>query len=261
MTILQAVVLGVVQGVTEFLPVSSSGHLLLVPAILGWPEQALAFDVAVHVATLFAVVVALREDIWQVGSRAVKTAGPERSLIVKIIIATIPAALVAFAFGDLLDLARTPLVVGGALIFWGVLLGVMDYFAQGRKPTLIAQTSWRDALLLGAAQALALIPGTSRSGVTVTTGLALGLSRETAARFSFLLAIPAIAGAGVLTAIDSMQNGLDVEVLPLVVGFISAMLSGLLAIRLFLYIAKRASLMSFAVYRVLVGILILWWFM
>jgi undecaprenyl-diphosphatase len=251
MTIGQAIVMGAIQGITEFLPISSSGHLLVVPPLLGWAPNGLTFDVSVHVASLLAIALALPAATW----RAIN-----RPLLLKVLVATIPAVLVGLIFGDWLEGLRAPWVVGSSLIFWGVFLALAEWRADGalRPVNQLKNVEMLQAWVLGLAQPLAFIPGTSRSGVTMTVGMLSGLSKETAATFSFLMAIPAIAGAGAMTAVKVAQTGFDIGWGPLWAGAISAFISGLLAIKLLYWVIKRARLQYFAFYRIVFGILILW---
>lgn len=200
MDTVQVVFLAIIQGLTEFLPISSSAHLILPSALLGWEDQGLAFDVAVHVGSLLAVLTYFRKDIrllivcW---CRSL-TGGqqtPESRLGWQIILATIPAGLAGLFLGDLIELhLRSIAVIAFTTIVFGILLGLSDKFSLRAKN--LHQFTWRSALIVGCAQALALIPGTSRSGITITAALALGFDRIAAARFSFLLAIPVIVLSG-----------------------------------------------------------------
>jgi len=183
--------LALVQGLTEFLPVSSSAHLILVPSLLGWPDQGLAFDVAVHLGTLIAVVTYFRRDILNLfiawlGSITGKGMSPEARLAWGVIVGTIPAGIVGLLFKDLIEIyLRSPLVIAATTIIFGLLLWFADKRAKLQRDEL--SLGWQDFLVIGGAQAMALVPGTSRSGITITAGLLLGLPREAAARYSFLL--------------------------------------------------------------------------
>lgn len=261
MTIFQAILLGVVQGVTEFLPVSSSAHLILVPQLLGWEDQGLDFDVMVHIATLLAIIWVLKDDIWgMLSSMLSKRADDTGMLGWKIVLATLPIAFAGLLITDnFLSIIRTTQVVGIALIFWGVVLFFADRYAKknARAIRSVEKTGWRAAILVGFFQIMALIPGTSRSGATMTGALFAGLDRKTAAKFSFLLAIPAISGAGIFIALDAVQTGFDTPAIPLLFGFISAFISGIIAIRFLLSFLERASFAPFAIYRILLGVIIL----
>jgi undecaprenyl-diphosphatase len=266
MTVLQAAVLGVVQGLTEFLPISSSGHLILIPRLFGWEEQPLAFDAFIHLAALAAILVALKNDLP-------KFFTDHGRLGWTIVAATIPALAAGFLFKDQIEtVLRSPTVVAASLAFWGVMLWVADRSAgrlssfppfqgggRGGSVSDIRHVGYHRAMFIGFAQAIALIPGTSRSGVTITAGLFTGLSREAAARFSFLLGIPAIAAAGAASLLDLAQTERGVVLAPLVVGFLAAFLSGLLAIRFLLRLLKTGSYVPFAVYRILLAVVILFY--
>lgn len=259
MTIFEAVILGAVQGFTEFLPVSSSGHLILFPAVFGWETSSVAFDVALHVATLGAVFVALwsRISAWikeiKKGNRAA------RRLVMYVALATLPAVLFGVLAHDWLEMQRTLPVVGVMLIVWGVVLYVADVVSVRVERTVLRdeRISFSTAMLIGIGQALALIPGTSRSGASMSIGLFLGLDRKTAATFSFLLAIPAILGAGAVTLFDVAKTGFDVAILPLLVGCSVAFLTGIFAIRFLFAVIEKGGFRWFALYRVVLGVVVL----
>ena len=259
MSIFQAIILGLVQGLTEFLPVSSSGHLIVFPELLGWDVSSVTFDVAIHVATLGAICVALKDDIWKIVKGIFQNNANDRSLALKIVVATIPAVVIGGLFHSAFEAWRSMAVVGSMLIVWGVVLFVADQVAR-RVPRMVLLTEkmpWLSVVLIGLAQVLAFVPGTSRSGVTMSVGLFAGLSKETAAKFSFFLAIPAILGAGAVTSIDVIQNGLDVPVASLIAGFLAAFVSGIFAIRFLFLIIKKWSFAPFAIYRVVFGVILL----
>jgi undecaprenyl-diphosphatase len=252
----QAVVLGVVQGVTEFLPISSSGHLLLVPYVFGWPDQGLAVDAAVHLGTLAALLAYFRVEL-----AALVTGAQPRRLALLVALATVPAGLA----GLLLDrvapaLLRSPVVVAASTAVWAVVMEIADRRAPAPAtvPDPLARLSTRQALTVGCAQALALIPGTSRSGITITAGLVTGLDRATAARFAFLLGIPITAAAGGLKAVELAGAGLAAGDLgPLLIAVLAAFLSGWVAVWFLLTYLKRRSLRPFVVYRLLLAAVIL----
>lgn len=264
MTILEALLLGAVQGITEFLPISSSGHLILFPAVFQWEAQSIAFDVAVHVATLGAIIVAMwpRISAWmreiRKGNRAAQY------LALYLVIATIPAGLFGIFAHDWLEMQRTLPIVGAMLIFWGVMLYAADMVSERVKRSVIKdeQISLRLACVVGIGQAIALIPGVSRSGVSMSTGMFFGMDRKTAANFSFLLAIPAILGAGFVTALDVAESGLDVSIGALVVGCFAAFITGIGAIRFLFAVINKGGFKWFALYRVLLGLVVLgfWYF-
>jgi undecaprenyl-diphosphatase len=253
MSIWQAIILGVVQGITEFLPVSSSGHLIALPTLFGWDVQGYDFDVIVHMATLLAILVAMWGDVKRLF---------EKIVFGKVVLATIPVVLVGLVISFVaLDFIRQPAVVAANLFLWGIVLWVADrYSLKFKKPIeKLKNIGWGKALLVGIAQALAIIPGTSRSGVTITAGLFSGMSREMATRFSFLLAIPAIAGAGIFAGMDILEHSASTSVGALVAGFIAAFLAGLISIRFLLNFVKKSSFVPFAIYRiVLAAILVIW---
>jgi len=259
MPILHAIILGLVQGLTEFLPVSSSGHLIVFPELFGWKVESVTFDVSIHVATLAAIVVALRQDIAKMARGIVKGDSAERSLFWKIVVATIPAVLIGGIFSGPLERLRLLPVVAVSLIAWGVVLLLAEQYAKRylrgvRDPE---HMSWVQSVIIGLMQVLAFIPGTSRSGVTMSAGLFVGLDKSTAARFSFLLAIPAIAGAGAVAGIHVLQNGLDVPISAIIAGCLSAFISGLFAIRFLFLIIKKWSFAPFAIYRIVFGLILL----
>ncbi len=257
---LQLAALAIMQGLTEFLPISSSAHLILPSQLLGWPDQGLAFDVAVHVGSLTAVVAYFRHDLreimcaWlrQVRGGAVTA---ESRLAWLLAVATVPVGLAGWFFDSFIEThLRSVTVIAGTTIVFAVLLGWAD--RKGARTGNLASLTLGAALVVGLAQALALIPGTSRSGITMTAGLALGLDRQSAARFSFLLAIPVIVLSGgykalQLTAAHAVPWG-DL--------FLGAALSALTAwccIRVFLAIIDRIGMMPFVWYRLLMGVLLL----
>lgn len=269
MTYLQAVVLALVQGVTEFLPISSSAHLVLVPYVFGWPDQGLAFDVATHAGTLVAVVLYLRRDLAAVTRAGLASLAPRRSdeagrrldptarLAWGIVLATVPVAVAGLlAYGWVATAARSPVLIAATSIGFGLLLGWADRAGARRRE--LGSVTFGDAAFVGLAQALALVPGTSRSGITLTAGLARGLTREEAARFSFLLYVP----VGVLAAGKEIwelaaQGGPVGSMGPTLVGFVVAAVSAYLAIGALLAWVRRQSLTVFVVYRVLLGLGIL----
>ncbi len=256
MTILQALVLGVIQGITEFLPVSSSGHLILVPELLGWPLQDLAFDVMVHLGTLVAVIMVLRRDIKRLFLAFLsRERTPERSVAWMILVATVPVLVVAYFASDIIEtVLRVPVVVIISLVLWAVVLGIADWFAKKHPETnKLKKIGWKQAMAIGFAQVIALIPGTSRSGITITAGLFAGLNRKTAARFSFLLSVPAIAAAGAKSMYDLSESVGVLDPMPLLVGFFAAMISGALAIKFLLEIIARTNFMVFVWYRLILA--------
>lgn len=261
---IQAVVLGIVQGLTEFLPVSSSGHLVLLPHLLNWQEQPLEFDAIIHLATLFSVLIFFKKEILLIiGSYFAKNAQAMdyRRLGNMIVIATMPSII----FGAIIQLLpqnpfRSTTVVIFNLIFWGVIMLIADYlYGKFQKIDNIKKIDRPAGIFVGLAQALALVPGTSRSGITIIAGLSRGLNRATAARFSFLLGIPAIAAAGSVSFIDLAKTGFSgVGIFPLAAGFICAFASGYLAVRFLIKFLQKHGLTAFALYRILLGLILLY---
>ena len=260
MTVFQAFVLGIIQGLSEFLPISSSAHLALAPWILHWRDPGLAFDVALHFGTLVAVLWYFRAE-WValllaardiVVRRRVETERERRVLF--LILATIPGAIAGLAFEKQAESTfRDPRLVAVALIVMGVLLWAIDRFA--RRDRGLARMRWSDALLIGIAQMFAIIPGVSRSGSTITAGRALTFEREDAAVFSFLMSMPIIAAAAVLKVPQALrEQGLSA---PIIVGVLASALSGWLAIAVLLRVVSRHSYGVFAAYRIILGLAVL----
>ena len=257
-----ALLLGLVQGATEFLPISSSAHLYAIPYLFGISDpllNSLAFAAVIHLGTLAAVLVALRHDVMRltrVALRTIASGGRHRGdsaderLILAIVIGTIPAVLLGLTAGDLLEGAvRTPLVVAGAVTAGALLLWFAERVSSRERP--LQSVGVIDGLMVGLAQALALIPGISRSGATISGGLLLGFRREAAARFGFLLGIPAIAGAGAIELRRLLESSEDLAASAplLVIGIMSAFISGLFAIKLLFRILDGGSTRIFVVYR------------
>ena len=262
---LQAIVLAIVQGLSEFLPISSSGHLILVPHFLGWTDQGLAFDVAVHVGTLFAVVAYFRRQLHAMtrawfGSLAGGGMTPDARLAWCVVVGTIPVGIVGLLFSELIEkMLRNPLFVAGTLSVFGLLMWLADRWGAQRRDEY--SVGWRDAILIGCAQALALMPGTSRSGVTMTMARTLGLTREAAARFSFLLAVPGIAMAGgyeLLQLLGEPDGSVDWSMMSL--GLVVSAVTGYLCIHWLLKIIGRIGLAPFAIYRFALAALIVFLF-
>lgn len=260
----QALGLALIQGLTEFLPISSSAHLILPTLLLGWPDQGIAFDIAVHFGTLIAVIAYFRRDLAVLlrgglaGLRE-RRATPELREIGFLLVATLPALAAGFALRDAMDSLRSIPVLATTTIIFGLLLGVADRCVR-REPAG-AVSSWTTALLIGCAQALAPIPGTSRSGITITAGLLLGLSRTAAARFSFLMAIPVILGAALLQLLSLLEAPGEVDWLILGIGTGVAAVSAYTCIALFLALIDRIGMLPFVVYRLVLGAILvaLWW--
>ena len=258
--IVQALIMGIVQGLTEFLPVSSSGHLVIVPWLFGWDDAfltSLAFSVMLHLGTLVALLVYFRADwlrLVPAGFATIRDRSfrgePDRKLAWLLVAATIPAALVGFLFNDLFEeTVRQVGLVAVTLIIGGVILWLADHLGARTKD--VDDVTFPVAIGIGAAQALALIPGISRSGISISAGRIAGLDREAAARFAFLMATPITAGAGIFEArkLVTGEAGVDVAVGPLVVGMIAAVVSGLAAIHFMLRYLRTRSLDIFVWYR------------
>jgi len=264
MELLQVVWLAIVQGLTEFLPISSSAHLILVPPLLGWPDQGLAFDVAVHLGTLSAVAIYFREEIgcmtraWFGSFRG--EFGPNAKLAWGVIIATVPAGLVGLAFKGIIENhLRSPLVIATTTLIFGVLLWIADRY--GRRRSDEYEMGWGHFLIIGIFQALALVPGTSRSGITITAALLLGYSREAAARFSFLLSIPIISLSGLLVTKDLVEASTPVDWVSLGFGTLLSGVAAFLCIHMFLKWLERAGMLPFVLYRILLGVFLLIYFL
>jgi undecaprenyl-diphosphatase len=260
-------VLGITQGVTEFAPVSSSGHLIIVPWLFGWtilqnPELNKTFDVALHVGTLIGALVYFRHDVarylaaWAGSVRRRSISTVDERLAWALVVGTIPGAVAGALFESVIeDKLGQPWLIAVMLVVLGVILVAVDSIAPVRRA--MADLSVRDGLVMGLAQAVALQPGVSRSGVTITAGRALGLDRESAARFSFLLALPIIAGAGALKGFDVAGTGLPSGMAwPFVWGMVSSAASGFLVISFLLSYLRRHSFVVFLVYRVAVAALV-----
>ncbi len=259
MDIIQAITLAVLQGLTEFLPISSSAHLILVPVISGWEDQGLAFDVAVHIGTLTAVIAFYRHDLKMILSDwfaylAGKGLTENAKLAWYVGLGTIPVGLVGISLPETVKLAlRSPLVIAAATIVFALLL----WFAEKRASEKHTTVTWLDALIVGLCQAIALIPGTSRSGITITAGLLTGLRREYAARFSFLLSIPVIALAGLLKAFELYQISEPVMWDMMVIGAVISSTIAYLTIGWFLKLLDKVGMMPFVFYRLILAVVLL----
>lgn len=252
--------LAVIQGLTEFLPISSSAHLILPSQLLGWPDQGLAFDVGVHVGTLLAVMFYFRHELVVMTRAWIRsltgTLDAEGRLAWMVLLATLPALMAGFMFAGMIGLyGRSVLVIAATTLIFGVLLGWADTRRTERRQT--SELGPRDACMIGLAQAVALIPGTSRSGITITAALMLGFDRQSAARFSFLLSIPVILGAGSLKGLELYQEGNGTHWLQVGVGTLIAGFSALACIHLFLKWLDKVGMKPFVIYRLLLGVLLL----
>lgn len=257
MDIVQIIILAIVQGLTEFLPISSSAHLILVPLVLKWPDQGLVFDVAVHLGSLCAVLVYFRREVaamilaWSKSlTGGVSTANSR--LAWWLILGTIPAVLVGFVFKDIIETElRSPWVIAITTIVFALLLWIAD--SGKSKLRNESQLKLFDVVVIGSFQALALIPGTSRSGITMTAGLLLGLTRQAAARFSFLLSIPIILASGTLQTLELIQASHVIDWLALFLALGLSTLSAGICIHLFLGLIEKIGMLPFVIYRLLLG--------
>ncbi len=261
----QAVWLAAIQGLTEFLPISSSAHLILMPRLFDWPDQGIAFDVAVHLGTLLAIVGYLRKDLFAIiggwfSQWGMAGATSQSKLGWLLIIATIPAIVAGLLISKLAGTTlRDPRVIAVATVAFALLLWWVDH--RSKRLRTIDDLTANDAILIGLFQVLALVPGTSRSGITMTAGLMLGLSREAAARFSFLMAVPIIGAAGCLKGVDLLREPElwqpGIFILGVAVAFITAW--GVVA--LFIRFVERVGMLPFVLYRLVLGValLLLFW--
>lgn len=261
MDFFQIFVLAILQGLTEFLPISSSAHLILVPVIAGWQDQGLAFDVAVHVGTLTAVVTYFRKELQVMAydwGRSIthRHFTAEAKLAWAVGFATIPLGLTGLLFKDFIEEnLRSTLVIATTTIVFGILLGWSD--KTGKRERDEYSITWKDVFIIGCAQAIALIPGTSRSGITMTAALLLGMSRAGAARFSFLLSIPAILLPGALLSLDLMAEPGPVDWWSITLGALISGVSAYLCIHFFLKLLERIGMMPFVIYRLILGVILL----
>lgn len=257
MDFFQLIILGLIQGLTEFLPISSSAHLILVPVFTGWEDQGLVNDIAVHLGSLLAVVFYLRRDLKQIVSAWFSSLSgngqtPESLLFWYVVLASFPIAIVGYMMRDVADIYfRSPMIIAVATIVFGLLLWWAD--KVGKRLRSIQDLKLNDALLIGLAQVLAIIPGTSRSGVTMTAGLLLGLDRNTAARFSFLLSIPTISMAGGYEGLRFLLDGAPTDWTAFFALTCISAVSALLAIHYFLKLLERTGMLPYVVYRLVLG--------
>ena len=257
MTTLQIIILAIVQGLTEFLPISSSGHLVLVPYLFVWTDQGLAFDVAVHFGSLVAVCIFFRKDIAsllaggvQVVTGNIKT--PESRMALAIALATVPAALAGLLFASWIEQnLRDPAVIVYTLSGYGILMALADRF--GRRERHMAGVGFKDAFIIGCAQALSLVPGTSRSGITITAARILGFERQDAARFSFLLSAPVILLAAGYKFFELISSGEAVAWGQLGLGAVVSCVVAYISIEFFMRVVTRIGLAPFAIYRLLLA--------
>lgn len=264
MNVLHAAILGAVQGFSEVLPISSSAHLILIPWLLKWPESGLTFDVALHLGTFLALSCYFWRDIIElivsffaaVATRTLDT--PAKRLPFLIIAATVPAAIIGKLFEDQVEaiFRSNPLLIALFLIIFGLLLGAADML--GRKRLVLDEIKPASAVAIGVMQCLALLPGVSRSGITITAGLLLGFNRESAARFSFLMSLPIVIGAALIKTVHLAKHGIPAgEGLPMLVGIFFSAVTGYISIAFLLRFVQKRSLAPFVWYRLIVGICLL----
>ena len=257
MDTLQAIILGIVQGLTEFLPVSSSGHLQLANEILGTdlnPESNLTFSLTLHAATVLSTIVILWAEIWKLLKGIFsRTFTAEQAYVLKIVISMIPVGIVGLFFKDYIEAAFSSIAVVGVMLLITAALLSFAYYA---KPRQKEELSYRDAFIIGLAQAVAVLPGLSRSGSTIATGLLLGNKKESVAHFSFLMVLPPILGNALLDCLKGDFGG-GVETLPLVAGFVTAFVTGCIACKWMIDIVKRGKLIWFAIYCAVAGVVAL----
>jgi undecaprenyl-diphosphatase len=251
----KAIILGIIQGVTEFLPVSSTAHLVVFPMMIGWTStllNSLAFDVALHAGTLVSVLICFASDLRDM-------LGKKRRFIWLIIIASVPAAVIGILFEDYVESTlRSPMVIAISLVVFGLVMYGAERF-KGNGKGKVESMSRMDALLIGFAQAIALIPGVSRSGITISAGMMRGVSREQAARFSFLMSIPVIGGAMLLQGRKLFGGDIDVDMAIVGAGFIASLITGVIVIKAFLAFLRKFPLHVFIVYRFLFAGAIVGW--
>ncbi len=257
MDTLQAVILGIIQGLTEFLPVSSSGHLQLANELLGTnlnPESDLTFSLTLHAATVLSTIVILWAEIWKLIKGVFsKSFTEEQAYVLKIVISMIPIGIVGLFFKDYIEQAFSTIVVVGVMLLCTAALLTFAYYAKPRQKESI---SYRDAFIIGLSQAVAVLPGLSRSGTTIATGLLLGNKKENLAQFSFLMVLPPILGNALLDIVKGDFGG-GVDTVPLVAGFLAAFVTGCIACRWMIDIVKRGKLIWFAIYCAIAGVVAL----
>lgn len=253
MDTLQALILGIVQGLTEFLPVSSSGHLQLANEILGTnldPESNLTFSLTLHAATVLSTIVVLWSEVWRlIKGLFGKPFNEQQAYILKIVISMIPVGIVGLFFKDAIEVAFSSIIVVGVMLLCTAALLTFAYYAKPRQKSTI---SYRDSFIIGLAQAVAVMPGLSRSGSTIATGLLLGNNKQSVAQFSFLMVLPPILGNALLDCLKGDFGG-GVDMVPLMVGFVAAFVTGCAACRWMIDIVKRGKLIWFAAYCAVAG--------
>jgi undecaprenyl-diphosphatase len=262
MTLIQIIVLALIQGLTEFLPVSSSAHLIIGSKALGWPDQGLVFDVATHLGTLVAVFIYFRHELIEMakawlGPVTSESDRQHRAMGIYLALASIPVLIAGALAHDVVEFyLRDIRIIAWTTIGFGLLLWFAD--VRGPRGLKLEQINLRSALLIGLAQALALVPGTSRSGITITAGRFLGLTPDAAARFSFLLAIPVIGAAGSYGVLRVMMGNATIDWLQFVLAMAFSAVAGWACIAAFLALLKRVGLIPFVIYRLVLGLALLW---
>jgi len=248
MSIIQSIILGIIQGIAEFLPISSSAHLVFIPWIFNWQPHSVTFDVALHLGTLVAILLFFWREWWGI---------IKGRFVWLLVLGSIPGALAGFVGEKYLEeTLRGPLTMAGFMIALGVLLWVAEIVSSRKRK--LESINWFDSLIIGCSQALALMPGVSRAGITMTTGLFLGFSRESAAKFSFLLSAPIIAGAGLYKGYGLLKTGLPSdERLPFILGFLTAAITGIIAIKFLLQYLQKHNFFIFIWYRFVVGFILI----
>lgn len=248
------IILAIIQGITEFLPISSSAHLFLIPHIFGWPESSLSFDVALHAGTLAATLIYFWRVWWNLLVKGlIQRQKRELNLIGLLLVATIPAALIGFFAGDMIESTfRIPVLAAVMLIIFGIILWLAEKYWAGQKT--IAAITWQDSLFIGVAQALALIPGVSRSGITMTSGLVRGMKQEEAAQFSFLLLAPITFGA-IVTQLGAIADAPNTK--EIAIGVVVSFIVGLASIHFLLKFVKKYGFAPYVWYRVIAGLVFL----
>lgn len=261
MEILQGVLLGAVQGLTEFFPVSSSGHLIFVPVLFGWKDQGVAFDTVVHGGTLVAVITVLRKELYALCTKAIKNHAPSQRLLAQVLVAAIPGLIIGFLAKDVVQgTLRSAYAVAISMAGWAIMLWIADYWRSTHKATVTDRhdITWTQALIVGVLQSVAIIPGTSRSGITMTGGLFSGMDRKTAVLFSFLLSIPTIAAAFGYGVLRVIQDGPGTGGFGMfIAGFVAAAITGFWAIRFLYTYVSTHSFRPFVWYRLVLAALIL----
>jgi undecaprenyl-diphosphatase len=262
MTLLQAIILGAVQGVTEFLPISSTAHLILVPRFFGWPDHGIDFDLALHLGTLFSLLVFFRAEWFQLLQGGLdflrgRRDNPNSRIMTFIAAATVPGLIAGALLKDFVDSSlRQPKVIGAALIVLAIVLVIAERI--GRRDTKLDNITFTDAITVGCAQALAIIPGVSRAGITMTAALFRGMTRDAAARFSFLLSTPLIGAATSKAVFDGVRHGFgDISLTVALAGIVASGIVGYISIAFLLRFLATRNMYIFVVYRIILGIVVL----